>query len=145
MFNILSFLGSGLHFIVWDPRYINYRACLQLCQKDHTKIKKAVKIVPATFGPVTMFKQQHCIKFPKHLLHKITLLSFPATSFAFLVFTALVLHIFNPEIIEAKTILKKKCFCGDYFDDVCQWLNTNQILLKKYCFGKIQYFDNNTL
>ena len=106
-----------------------------LSKRSH-QIKKAVKIVPATFGPV---------KFPKHLLNKITLLSFPATSFAFLVFTALVLHIFNPEIIEAKTILKKKCFCGNYFDDVCQWLNTNQILLKKYCFGKIQYFDNNTL
>ena len=52
-----------------------------------------------------------------------------------------VLHVFNPEIIEANTILKKMyiCYCGNYSDDECQCLNTGQMLLK------IQYFDHNTL
>ena len=67
----------------------------------------SLSILPATFGPITMFSSSHYhfILLPKPLLHKITFLSFSTTSFALLI--ALVLHILKQKTIEANTVLKK--------------------------------------
>ena len=51
---------------------------------------------------------------------------------------AQLLDIFSPEI-SRQAQFWKKYYCRNYSDDVCQCLNTEQILLR------IQYFDHNTL
>ena len=70
----------------------------------------------------------------KHLLHKITFLSFPTTSVALLVFIALVLYILRRDN-RGKHNFEKQNYRGTYSDNVCQCLNTDQILLKIQFFG----------
>ena len=50
--------------------------------------------------------------FSKHLLHKITFLSFPETSLALIDIMALVLNILKEEIIEANAILENNVVAG---------------------------------
>ena len=46
---------------------------------------------------------------------------------------------FKPRDNRGKHDFGKQYYCGNYSHDICQCLNTDQILLK------IQYFDDNTL
>ena len=76
-------------------------------------IYKSLKVVSATFGPMKMFKKYSLsIHVVSKTLHKITFLSFPVTSFTFLVLIALFLHILRQDIIEANKILRNNIIVG---------------------------------
>lgn len=73
-----------------------------------TKITIRLNFVFSTFGPIAMFKEQalsfHVVY---KTLHKITSLTFPATSFTFLDYITLISH-FNPRDNWGKLNLEKQ-------------------------------------
>ena len=95
-----------------------------------------LKVVPATFEPITMFKQ---LSLSFHVASK----TFITQSYLFVIpnnilrFTCLA-H-FKTRDNQGKHNFKIQYCCWNYSDDVCQCLNTDQILLI------IQYFDDSTL
>ena len=101
----------------------------------------SLKVVSATFGPITMFKEQS-LSF--HVVFKI----FITQNYLFVIpnnirhFTCLYhscLAHFKVRDNRGTHNFEKQCYCGNYSDDVCQCLNTDQILLN------IQYFDDSIL
>ena len=85
----------------------------------------------ATFGPITMFKEQslsfHVVS---KTLRKIPFLLFPTTSFALLVFIDLVSRILKQETMEANTILKNNVCAGIILMTYANALTRTRFLLK---------------
>ena len=101
----------------------------------------SLKVVSATFGPITMFKQQsssfHVVS--KSFITQNYLFVIPSNILSFSWLYRSCLAHFKSRDNRGKHNFEKQSFCGNYFDDVCQCLSTDQILLK------IQYFDHNIL
>ena len=100
-----------------------------------------LKVVSASFGPMAMFEQQS-LSF--HVVSK----TFITQNYLFVIlnnilgFTCLYLSClahFKTRDNRGKHNFDKQYYCGSYSDDVCQCLNTDQILLN------MQHFDDSIL
>ena len=100
-----------------------------------------LKVVSATFRPIKMFKKQslsfHVVS--KTFITQNYLFVIPSNILRFSCLYRSFLAHFKPRDNRGKHDFEKQYYCGNYSDDVYQFLNTDQILLK------IQYFDHNTL
>ena len=121
-------------------KYNCYMLCKNFLYKNCYLLYK-LKVLSATFGPIKMFKKQ---LFSFHVVSKtfITqnyLFVIPSNILHFSCLYCSFLAYFKPRDNRGKHDFEKQYYCGNYSDDVYQFLNTDQILLK------IQYFDHNTL
>ena len=90
-----------------------------------------LKVVSATFWPITMFKGQsllfHVVS--ETLITQNYLLVIPNNVVRFTCLLSLLSH-FKTKDDRGKHNFEKQYYCGNYSDDVCQGLNTDRFLLK---------------
>ena len=102
---------------------------------------KSIVKVSATFGPMKMFKKKslsfHVVS--KTFIAQNYLSVIPSDILHFFCLNRSFLAHFKSRDNRDKHVFEKHYYCGDYSDDVCQCLNTDQIFLK------IQNFCHNTL
>ena len=114
-------------------RFFVYPKYLKNCGHGQKNCAYAfLKVVSATFEPITMFKQQS-LSFQvvsKTFLTQNYLLVIPNNIFRFTCLYRCCLAHFKRRDNRGKHNFEKQYCCGNYSDDAYQCLNTDQILLK---------------
>ena len=105
---------ANVKFVLWSKQSLNAQLTGCVCYFwAYNSVQVAIIIILCSFQNF-FYTELSCFHSQQY----------PSLSSSLLLLYCTILHICNPEIIEASTILKKQYNWGNYSDDVYQCLNT---------------------